>query len=208
MISICKRHQSGHIYTSRLITFTFAVMMCFTTALSAAPGAHGPNGEHLDSPTSGSTAVSRQPRVETSSDLFEVVATLSSSELSILIDRYATNAPVLGATVEVEFGTLKAKAKFHADHGDYAIDDSTFLQAISKPGAHPLVFTIFAGEDGDLVTGTLTVADTEHQHHHHEFLGLSERTWIVIGVLVLLIIGVVAILWRRQLRPATYIRKA
>jgi hypothetical protein len=74
-----------------------------------------------------SSAVSDAPRFEVNSDLFEVVATLHHGELSMLIDRYATNEPLWGAKVEVESGTLKALAKFNAEDGDYAIDDAGFL---------------------------------------------------------------------------------
>ena len=41
-------------------------------------------------------------------------------ELSVTIDRYDSNEPVLGAAVEVESDGMRAAAQFHADHGDYA----------------------------------------------------------------------------------------
>jgi LPXTG-motif cell wall-anchored protein len=169
------------------------------TPVAAAPGAHGPNGEHLAGLAT-KVGTSRLPRMETFSDTFEIVATLTGSELSILIDRYATNEPVLGATVEVESGTFKAKAKFHADHGDYAIDEAAFLKALAAPGAHPLVFTVVAGEDSDLLNGTLNVESAAADAHHHEFLGLHERTWFIIGGAIL-IAGIAAFFLRRR-RPA------
>ncbi len=172
--------------------------LLITQPVLSAPGAHGPDGEHLDAPAA-KAGTSSKPRMETFSDLFELVATLGGGELSILIDRYATSEPVLNATVEVESGPLKAKAKFHADHGDYSIDDAAFLKAISAPGAHPLVFTIVAGPDSDLLNGTLNVAAAAQVgDHHHEFLGLHERTWLILAAIasVLAIVGIV--LWRRS----------
>ncbi|MCE2660697.1 MAG: hypothetical protein LW854_21030, partial [Rubrivivax sp.] len=91
-------------------TACLALLMAHTAAL-AAPGAHGPNGEHLDAPTSQRAAAAR-PRVEASSDAFELVAELRTSELAILVDRYASNEPVLGATLTVDSGSLKAVAAF------------------------------------------------------------------------------------------------
>ena len=85
-------------------------------------------------------------RVEANSDLFELVATLAGGELSILIDRFATNEPVLQAQVEVESGALKALAKFHADIGYYAVDDPAMLKKLSTPGEHPLVITVLANK--------------------------------------------------------------
>ena len=140
----------------------------------AAPGAHGPNGEHLDGPVLQAGA-SAAPRLEARSELFELVATLSGGELSILVDRYETNEPVLGAKVEVEAGALKAVAPFHADHGDYAVDNPALLQALAKSGEHALVFTIVAGQQADLLEGTLRVgaapvASAADDHAHDALL--------------------------------------
>jgi hypothetical protein len=124
----------------------------------AGPGAHGPNGEHLDGPAQQSATSSAVPKLEAKSEEFELVAVLGGGELSILVDRFETNEPVLNARVEVESGPLKAVARFHADHGDYAIDDPAFVQALGQPGEHALVFTVAAGKDVDLLDGTLKVA--------------------------------------------------
>lgn len=137
-----------------------AALACPALPALAGPGAHGPNGEHLDTPAAAAGAAAAAfPRLETRSELFELVATLSGGELSMLIDRYDTNEPVLQARVEVESGGHKAVAKFHADHGDYAIDDEALLKALSQPGEHALVFTVIAGEDSDLLDGTLSVRE-------------------------------------------------
>lgn len=174
---------------------------------SSAPGAHGPGGEHLD--TQGDAVTGEAvPRLEASSELFELVGRLHGGELSLLIDRYETNEPVLGAAVEVESGPLKARAKFHADHGDYAIDDPAFLQVLAEPGEHALVFTILASEDSDLLEGTLVNAapagseahghshEGEHGHAH----GLGRAGWAAGGVLALAALGAVA--WRSQRKGA------
>lgn len=122
----------------------------------AGPGAHGPGGEHLDQP--GSAAVpSSRPRVEARSDLFELVASLQDGELAILVDRFETNEPVLGADLEVESGGRKAKARFRSDRGDYAVADPALVKAVAAPGEHALVFTLRAGNDADLLDGTLVV---------------------------------------------------
>lgn len=161
----------------------------------AAPGAHGPGGEHLDAPAS-SASGKAAPRVEASSELFELVGRLQGGELSILLDRYASNEPVLNAEVEVHLGDLKAKARFHADNGDYAVDDPGILKALAKAGDHALVFKIVAGPESDLLDGTLSVpvagADAHGQDH------VLERIAIGIGILAALVI--VAYAWRRR-RP-------
>ena len=133
-----------------------ALMTVAGAAAWAAPGAHGPNGEHLDGPAHGATASGRgAPRMEASSETFELVAVLRTGELSMLVNRFETSEPVLDAQVEVASGNLKAVASFHADQGDYAVDDPAFLKALRTPGEHALVVTVLAGNDTDLLDGSL-----------------------------------------------------
>ena len=192
----------------------------------AAPGAHGPNGEHLDSPA-GRPATSARPRVEASSEAFELVAELRAGELAIMVDRYESNEPVLGARLEVERGDLKAVAAFRAEQGDYAVTDAAMLKALAAPGEHGLVFTLVAGKDSDLLDATLVTAaggaavanaaknqpghahgNQDHGHGHGPEDGQARAhvhahdfetaAWIGAGVVALGVIGGVA--WRRQRR--------
>ena len=130
-----------------------------TLAAHAGPGAHGPGGEHLDGPAPVLSAGNTVPRVEAKSETFELVARIEGGALSILIDRYDTNEPVLDAAVEVESGSLKAKAAFRRDQGDYTVSDPQLIKALSTPGAHAMVFTVSAGKDSDLLDGSMQVAD-------------------------------------------------
>jgi len=161
----------------------------------ASPGAHGPNGEHLDGPAATTTSGS-VPRVETFTELFELVGHLSGGELSVLIDRYETNEPVLGGTLEVEYKNLKARAKFHADIGDYAIDDPKFLQALSVPGKHALLFTFTAGGESDLLEGTLDVPAAAAHDHVTE----PGRRWWWLGAVPVLAIPAALVLRARRRR--------
>lgn len=159
-----------------LASAALAVLLILSsTGAWASPGAHGPNGEHLDSPTAAAGSSSTAPRMEARSESFELVAHLWGDELSMLINRFETSEPVLQATVEVESGTAKAVAKFHEDMGDYAVDDPAFLKVLKAPGAHPLIVTILAGKESDLLEGTLqtgpanaTAAAAGGDDHGHE----------------------------------------
>lgn len=185
-----------------------ALLVCSNTFVLAAPGAHGPDGEHLDGPTT-MRAASALPRVEAKSEAFELVAELRASELAIIVDRFETNEPVLGARLEVESGPLKAVAAFRAEQGDYVVTDAAMLKALAAPGEHGLVFTLLAGKEADLLDGTLVTtaggvaARDAHGHGHggddhgHDH-ALERAAWIGAGVAALGLIGAVA--WRRQRR--------
>lgn len=193
---------------------TLALALAATTPLMAwaGPGAHGPNGEHLDQPSASATgAAAAQPRLEAKSERFELIGTLHATELSILIDRYDSNEPVLNAKLEVESGALKAQATFHADHGDYAVDDPAMLKALATPGEHALVFTVVAGQDSDLLDGVLVTASAgaqpgKHDHDDHGHGHDHERAlWISAGLFVAAVI--IGILWKRRRNSISALRR-
>lgn len=128
-----------------------------TSSAWASPGAHGPNGEHLDGPSTSAQASGAVPRLEAKSEDFELVARLAGGEFTMMINRFATGEPVLGAQIEVESGAHKVRVPFHKDLGDYATDDEALLKLLATPGAHPVVITIVAGSGSDLLEGTLNV---------------------------------------------------
>ena len=183
-----------------------AFLLILTSAGAwASPGAHGPNGEHLDSPAATAGSASTAPRMEARSESFELVAHLRGDELSMLINRFETNEPVLKAQVEVESGTAKATAKFHEDMGDYAVDDPAFLKALKAPGSHPLVVTILAGEESDLLEGTLqtgpaTTASGDDHGHAHDGAGHSDGHGIpnVVWVVLVMLLLAAASAWRTR----------
>jgi hypothetical protein len=198
-------NRSSTIAVANPKRFVAAMLLSLlVTAVAAAPGAHGPNGEHLDEKTQIKSSTS-SPRVEAKSELFELVANLKPGELSILVDRYDSNEPVLGAQLEVESGSLKAVAAFRADKGDYVVTNAALLKALAAPGEHALVFTLMAGKDSDLLDGTLLVGGTavaagDDRHSHDDGLthdhGLERAAWTGAAVLGLGLLGLVA--WLRQ----------
>ncbi len=164
-----------------------------TMSAIAAPGAHGPDGEHLDG-AAGHVHRDAGPRIETFTESFELVGRLQANELSILIDRYETNEPVLNAKLEVDLNGLKALAKFHSDHGDYAVNDERMLKALAKPGKHALLFTLTADNESDLLEGTLIVASATDADDHAHF----PWAWSVVGLFVVAVLLFAIFRFRRR----------
>lgn len=201
-----------------LAAAAMTLLLLANPAVLAAPGAHGPDGEHLDGPAA-MRAASALPRVEAESEAFELVAELRARELAIVVDRYESNEPVLDAKLEVESGSLKAVAAFRAEQGDYVVTDAAMLKALAAPGEHGLVFTLVAGTDSDLLDGTLVgpagrvvtpAAQDDHGHSHaadapgHEHEP-ARAPWIGAGVAALGLIGGIA-WWRQRRRDAGTLR--
>jgi hypothetical protein len=196
--------------TPPLLTLALPFMLAASLIVAAlpsraAPGAHGPDGEHLDQPGAAQGASSSSlPRLEAKSDVFELVAELRAKEFVIVVDRYDTNEPVLGAKLEVESGAAKAVAAFRAEQGDYVVADAALLKTLGTPGEHGLVFTLVAGKDSDLLDGTLNMraASPQAHGHSHGLFGLGLRRLALIGAavtaLVLLGMGAWWLLRRRR----------
>ena len=101
---------------SRTIIKLLCLMAMATPAISA-PGAHGPNGEHLDGPAVATGGTDATPKMEAKSEDFELVATLSGGELSIMIndclfpkDRFQSSILYL---LHVDYLRLRSSQIFH-----------------------------------------------------------------------------------------------
>jgi len=94
------------------------------------------------------------PRGEALSDAFELVAIPRDGTLTLFLDRFRTNEPVTGATVEVETpeGPEMATA---TDEGGYALP----APWLAKPGRHEFLTTVAAGDVVDVLTLAVTVPD-------------------------------------------------
>ena len=93
------------------------------------------------------------PRGEADSDAFEIVAIVRGENLEIYLDRFATNEPVTGATLEVESPDGPVKAAAGAD-GTYRVA----APWLAKNGRTDLIFTVTAGDTTDILPLTIQTA--------------------------------------------------
>lgn len=139
----------------KLLPLIFLLLLPVLASEAFAHG--GEDHAHAEAPAA-QVQDSGQSRIETVTESFELVGGLQGGALSVFVDRYETNAPVLDGRIEVELdGNVKAAGKFRPEHGDYVFDDARLTQALHAPGRHALVFTLAAGSDSDLLEGTLDV---------------------------------------------------
>jgi hypothetical protein len=125
------------------------------TALAAAalPAlAHGDEDHSEPHAVATAPMAAQGPRAEAQTDAFELVASLEQDRLVLHIDRFDTNEPVEGAQVEVDTGTMQAKAT-QSSPGVYWVAQG----ALGQPGKHPLTITIETEDTADLLTATLEV---------------------------------------------------
>ncbi|KZE34220.1 hypothetical protein [Crenobacter luteus] len=147
-------------------------------------------GEDHSSDAKPAAAVSSAgPRAEAQTELFELVATPSDGQLVIYLDRFASNEPVDGAVVEVESGSWKAVARAAGD-GTYHAK----TPKLTKPGTYPLLFTVQAGGEADLMETTLVVAEAAQADATQPGRGPDPMWWWVAGGLA----GLSLLLKRRK----------
>jgi RND family efflux transporter MFP subunit len=93
------------------------------------------------------------PRGEADSNAFELVAVARGESLEIHLDRFATNEPVTGATIEVESPNGPVKAAEGAD-GTYRVA----APWLARNGRTDLIFTVTAGDATDILPLTIQTA--------------------------------------------------
>lgn len=114
-------------------------------------------------------AVSAQtaPRAEAQSALFELVAVARNSSLEIYLDRFETNEPVVGATLDFETPAGPASA---------TVDGNVYrLKApwAEEPGTYDLLVTVASGSDIDFLTASLVIPEAP------EPVVVAQSGWLV-----------------------------
>ena len=107
---------------------------------------------HDETPVAPATASA--PRAEAHSDDLELVAAVSARRTAIIyLDRFATNEPVEGATIEVSDNGTPGIIATALPEGGYKL----VAPWIDQPGKHDLTFTVTAGELTDLLAATVEI---------------------------------------------------
>ena len=93
-----------------------------------------------------------EPAFESSSESFELTGRIQGPQMTLLLDRWASNEPVTDAKIDIEVDGRTIVATAQAD-GSYTLDASSF----AKPAVYPLTITITAGNESDLLVAELKV---------------------------------------------------
>lgn len=136
------------------------------------------------------------PAFEASSELFELVGRIKAGRMTLTLDRWASNEPVVDARIEIDSGGRQLVAEAQAD-GSYALDAAPFADAAT----YPLAIAITAGAESDLLAADLVVDAEAAAATPSPVPGLA-RAAAVAGALALLTLLAAAILVRRRRRAS------
>lgn len=131
-------------------------------------------------------AAAALPRVEAESEAFELVGVLQPGGAMLLyLDRWSDNAPVEGAlTVTIDGQEVTAE---RLGIGVFSLRHPL----LTRPGSTDLIFSISAGEEMDLLTGTLEIPPPASlaPEVHGWLDALREAPLLLAGGLGLLVLG-------------------
>ncbi|WP_295555854.1 HlyD family efflux transporter periplasmic adaptor subunit [uncultured Hyphomicrobium sp.] len=144
---------------TRLGLTIFAGFALAAAALSTPALAHGDDGGDHGAPPAGSAAPAAPRIVAESSDL-ELVAIAKGHDLTIYLDRRATNEPVDGAKIEVMGEGIPQTVAKEIGDGTYEIEG----EWLDAPGSKPLTFTVAVDGTMDLLAGVLVIPDEAEDH--------------------------------------------
>ena len=147
------------------ILYVVLTSVVLSSIVFASPGAHGPNGEHLD--TSNSVLASENPKFESFTESFELLGELFESQLVIYLHDFKTNVPVEGASIELESGQLSATTEYSDTLKAYLLADQNMLELLNSDGSHEIVLTIMAQDSGDLLVANLDITKSQTTNEHH-----------------------------------------
>jgi hypothetical protein len=149
--------------------------------------------EGHDDAASAAVSVGGAPRVEATSDLFEVTGVVENGTMIVYLDRYATNEPVVDAKIEIDAGAAKGAAQPNPD-GTY-----TFRHAgLAQSGTLPITFAVSSGPDADLLTGELAITDPDTNKAPSQPIFDWTRVAWPVGALTLIGVALGSLWFRRR----------
>lgn len=168
-----------------LLSLLASALILLSLSAQSSPGAHGPNGEHLDMEQN--NQATQRPKFESFTESFELLGEVFSNELIIYLHDFESNTPVQSASIDVEVGPLTASATYEEAQKRYIINDNSVVKALNVSGEHEVIMTIMTHDNGDLLVANFVMPqmdehtnDAEYSHdeeEHHHFpwwmLGLS-----------------------------------
>lgn len=173
-----------------------AMLTALTLWLQPALAGGDHDHDHGDTPATSTTAQAL-PRFSAVSEDFELVGILNGQQLTLYLDRAATNEPVREASIELDVGGRAVQAS-PAPEGTF---HATLPQALPE-GSTPISATVIAGGTSDLLAGEIDIHDADHG----DDAGAHAHPWrraVAWGLGGLVAIGILALWWRKRAKPAS-----
>ena len=165
----------------------YLVQLIAALTLAISPSSYaGPGHDHGDEKPNQQQAQT-SPRFYAESDLYELVGVIRDGQITLYLDRYATNEAVKGVSIDVEVDGAKVAAKPHGD-GEYLIE----LKDKIKDQPTPISVTINDGGVNDILVSTIDLSQFENSSV------MNWKTWLKLLVLMCFVAGVAYWFYRNR----------
>jgi RND family efflux transporter MFP subunit len=111
------------------------------------------------------------PRVTAVSENYQFVGIVEGEVLVIYLDRFADNAPVMSATIDVTIGDTSVQAE-PQKNGTYEVTSPR----LKTPGSHEVIVNITDGETTDLLVAAVAIPEPSSG-----FAGFDHTIWSHLG---------------------------
>lgn len=172
-----------------LISFAFLMAGIFAVA-----NAH--EGHKHDKEIQPQSNVVAAPTLTAVSENYELVAIVQDRQMTIYLDQFASNAPIIDADLELDFSGTVVKATRNAD-GTYA---ATLPKNIDLKRSLPVTVTILAPAGADLLSGDLVISVAEQ---HSRWISL----WLIVALVASIIVLLAWLAYRRNLLSLIQIKQ-
>lgn len=169
-----------------------ALAMFTMLALWLAPAQAGEGHDHGDAPAA-APAAEALPRFSAASEDFELVGVLAGKQLTLYLDRAATNEPVHDAAIQLDVGGSVIKAN-PAPDGTY---QASLPQTLPE-GSTPVTATMIVEGNSDLLAGDIDIHAAAHADEAGSHMAQWRRfaAWGLGGLAVVIVL---ALMWRKRL---------
>lgn len=179
-----KRQHPACAGSSLLAGLVIALVVFAAVAVVPVARAHEGH-DHGAPPLAAVTAAA--PRMEATSESFELVGIVRGGTMIVFLDRFASNEPVTRATIDATANGATVRAEPQPD--------GTFLIRapwLAETGSIDVAFAIIAGETSDLLIGTLELPEAAAAARGEAGLAVLGRSPLLWAIgLALLLAGVV-----------------
>lgn len=133
-----------------LLAFTFLMAGIFAVA-----SAH--EGHNHDKEIRPQSTVTAAPTLTAVSENYELVAIVQDRQMTIYLDQFESNAPIIDADLEFDFSGTVVKATRNVD-GTYSV---ALPKNVDLKSTMPVTITILAAAGPDLLSGDLVIPKFE-----------------------------------------------
>ncbi len=144
------RKYLSTVIKQRLLAFT-----CLMAGIVAVASAH--EGHDHDKEIKPQSNVAAAPTLTAVSENYELVAIVQGRQMTVYLDQFESNAPVMDADLDFDFSGTGVKATRNAD-GTYSV---ALPKNVDLKSSMPVTITILAAAGPDLLSGDLVIPKLE-----------------------------------------------